>query len=267
MPRALPPHPPSWGELDRGSCQCCSRLLSSRQCTPRVRLELLHAAQQDGLFDLGQSCCNLLAGGGRGVTHHLNVVPQRVLVAVQPLLEVCTQQCGNGLLHLWSGGLAKLRGGHSTWPAAAAAAAAGGRAAPGTCDTWRGPAAATHDAGGWAAPAGGSRGREPHLEHLLTGGGQGQPHEGDEGGGQGPVAGQVKGGLSAEAVGLQRGPLGLEEAVCVGDGDRHLQLVVRVVLVHQAVVQQQPAIGLWPTPRSEGLPGGVVAVRYQLHTA
>ena len=47
---------------------------------------------------------------------------------------------------------------------------------------------------------------------------------------------------------LQQLPLLRKEGVAIGYGGCDCHLVVRILLVHYAVVQQQTAVGLRPTP-------------------
>ena len=59
--------------------------------------------------------------------------------------------------------------------------------------------------------------------------------------------------LGCHVVLLQQLPLLSKQWVAVGDGRRDCHFVVGILLVHYAIVQQETAVGLRPTPRKNRL--------------
>ena len=55
--------------------------------------------------------------------------------------------------------------------------------------------------------------------------------------------------LRCHVVLLQQLPLLSKQRIVVGDGGRDCHFVVGILLVHYAIVEQEAAVGLGPTPR------------------
>ena len=60
---------------------------------------------------------------------------------------------------------------------------------------------------------------------------------------------KLKALLRRHVVLLQQLPLLSKQRVAVGDGGRDCHFVVGILLVHYAIVEQEAAVGLGPTPR------------------
>ncbi len=68
-----------------------------------------------------------------------------------------------------------------------------------------------------------------------------------------------------QTMALQDGALLLEQGVLVGDGDCHAELVVRIVLIDNAVVEQQRCIWLRPAPGVHRFTPFVGPIGHELH--
>ena len=64
---------------------------------------------------------------------------------------------------------------------------------------------------------------------------------------------ELKALLRCHVVLLQQLPLLSKQRVAVGDGGCNCHFVVGILLIHYAIVQQEAAVGLGPTPRKDRL--------------